>query len=64
MLDMFKNLLGGNLEDLAKTVSELAEQPKSPEKPAAPQQESTPEPKMSAKGDPAVFELQIGRAHV
>ena len=58
MLDMFKKLLGGNLEDLAKTVSELAEQPKSPETPAAPQQKSTPEPKMSAKGDPAVFELQ------
>ena len=46
---MFKGLLGDDLEKLAKTVADTVGDQQKP---------TTPEPKMAAKGDPAVFELQ------
>lgn len=49
MLDMLKGFLGDiKVEDIAKAVTEIT--PTTEQK--------TPEPKLAAKGDPAVFELQ------
>ena len=58
MLDMLKNLLGDiKVDDIAKTLTDLAENAESKPEPVA-TEPTKPEPKLAAKGDPAVFELQ------
>lgn len=64
MLDMLKGLLGGTIEDIAKTVTDIAPELKETvakvaEVKAEPVvEQKAVEPKMAAKGDPKVFELQ------
>jgi len=58
MLDMLKHLLGDiKVDDIAKTLTDLAESIESKPEPVA-TEPAKPEPKLATKGDLAVFELQ------